>query len=100
MTGWREGEADRGCATCFAACLEGFGVGTHEITALIERVLGFIERHGSSRFQKVDEEDTLTINRAGFWREEGGRRQYLVTSTAFKSELAAGCFFTIGASAS
>ncbi len=96
LTGWQEGEADRGCATCFAAWLEGFGVGTHEKRALVEQVLGFIERHGSSRFQKVDAEDTLTINRAGFWREVDGRRegdrirQYLVTPRAFKSELTAG----------
>jgi putative DNA primase/helicase len=52
--------------SCFKAWLNHRGgVGSAEDTAILEKVLKFIEEHGTSRFQNI-ETDERVINRAGF----------------------------------
>ena len=84
VTGWEQGEATRAAAACFRAWMEGFGEGSHEDRAAVDQVLAFLERHGSSRFQKKDCEGEQVRDRAGFWEEENGIRLYHVLPLAFK----------------
>ncbi len=88
VTGWEQGEAYRSAAACFRAWLEGFGEGSHEDRAAVELVLAFLEKHGSSRFEKKDGTGEKVYNRAGFYEEENGIRLYHVLPEAFKETVA------------
>lgn len=92
LTGWADGEAETAAKTCFASWLEGFGgSGNREERATLEQVRAFFEAHGSSRFESVDAtEDQRIINRAGFYRGDGGVREFLVFPEAFKNEVCKG----------
>lgn len=92
LTGWKEGEAEKAAKACFASWLEGFGgTGNREERATLEQVRAFFEAHGSSRFESVDAtENQRILNRAGFYRGDGGVREFLVLPEAFKREVCAG----------
>lgn len=93
LTGWREDEATDAVAKCFAAWLDRRGgAGNAEDRKIVESVRGFLQLHGSSRFEALDAEFNQRIpNRAGFWRQgEDGEREYIVTAEIFRSELCAG----------
>ena len=93
LTGWQQGEAERGAKACFAAWLEAFGgAGNREDRGLLAQVRAFFESHGASRFEDVDaRDDQRIINRAGFYRTGPlGVRQYMVFPEAFKREVCAG----------
>ena len=90
FTGWREGEAADSVRVCFQAWLEDFGVGHREDAALVSHVRRFLETHGASRFQRVEDESATVYNRAGFWRDKVGTRQYLVLPETFRSEVVEG----------
>ena len=84
LTGWEEGEADGGCGACYLAWLESSGAEAQEDRKLVEQVRASLEKHGASRFQDSTKLDAFTVNWAGYWRDHGGTRQYLVTPEAFK----------------
>ncbi len=84
LTGWEPDEADKGCGACYRAWLEGAGADAQEDRKLVERVRAYIEKHGASRFQDSTKPDAFTVNRAGYWRDHDGTRQYLVTTEGFK----------------
>lgn len=89
LTGWPQGEAERGAKACFAAWLESFGgAGNREERGLLAQVQAFFESHGNSRFEDVDaREDQRIINRAGFYRPgPAGVREYIVLPEAFKRD--------------
>lgn len=92
LTGWGEGEAERAAKACFASWLEGFGgTGNREERATLDQVRAFFEAHGSSRFENVDATvDQRIVNRAGFYRGDGGMREFLVLPEAFKREVCIG----------
>lgn len=92
LTGWTEGEAEKAAKACFASWLEGFGgTGNREERATLEQVRAFFEAHGSSRFESVDAtENQRILNRAGFYRGDGGVREFLVLPEAFKREVCTG----------
>ncbi len=90
LTGWSEGEAADGVRACFQAWLQEFGTGNREDMALLAQVRGFLEKHGASRFQSIEAESGFVPNRAGFWRDKDGARQYLVLPEAFRTEVVAG----------
>jgi putative DNA primase/helicase len=55
VTGWPKGEATRAAKTCFEAWLgKRGGVGPDEERAMVEQVRGLLERHGESRFIKIE----------------------------------------------
>lgn len=90
---WGPGVADQAAATVLRQWIVGRGgTGSSEDRQAIERVRGFLEQHGSSRFEPVcaDEHLPRTINRAGFWREGDAGREYLVLREAWKNEVCAG----------
>jgi uncharacterized protein (DUF927 family) len=92
LTGWNAGEASNGVKACFDNWLEGFGgTGNKESSNIIAHVKGFIEAHGSSRFESVNSEgNERVINRVGFIRHKDDRMEYLIMPEAFKRELCSG----------
>ena len=89
LTGWKENEAIDAAQKCFAVWLEAFGTGNRVERALLEQVKAFFEAHGSSRFEPINTEQCIH-NRAGFYRDVHGERQYLVLTEAFKNEVCRG----------
>jgi putative DNA primase/helicase len=78
ITGWPEGAAVEAAAIGFAEWKSLRGVGNDERRQITGQVAGFIERHGDSRFSDADAKfENTRINRAGWWRDEGGKRVYL-----------------------
>lgn len=91
LTGWQSGEAWQACKRLFAEWMESFGHGNKETANIIAHVRGFIEAHGSSRFESVNSEGTeRIINRVGFIRYKDDRIEYLIMPEAFKRELCSG----------
>ena len=93
LTGWGEGEAGRAAKACFESWLEGFGgAGNKEDRALLAQVRGFLDQHGASRFQSIDDGgDARILNRVGFWRQaKDGTREYLVLPEAFRTDVCVG----------
>jgi putative DNA primase/helicase len=84
------GDATDSVRACFQAWLEDYGTGSREDAALLAQVRRFLETHGASRFQSVEAESATIYNRAGFWRDKDGVRQYLVLPETFRTEVVAG----------
>jgi uncharacterized protein (DUF927 family) len=89
ITGWSPGAAKEAAKTCFRAWLENFGTGDREKAQLLSQVKAFFEAHGTSRFQDMTTPNDKIINRAGFYKTEGGlgietERKYYVYPEAFK----------------
>jgi len=89
LTGWPEGAATASAAEIFAAWRATRGRGTDERRRVLERVSGFIERHGDGRFSDADSgESTAIRDRAGWWRnDDGGNRVYLFTAEGMREAL-------------
>ena len=89
---WPDGEASAACARMFQQWLIGRGgAGAAEDREAIAKVRGFLEMHGGSRFEDVNEcNDARIINRAGFWRESEGVREFLFLPETWKNEVCAG----------
>jgi putative DNA primase/helicase len=93
VTGWLEGEAIRAAAVGLAAwrALRGKCQGNIERDDIAERLAGFIQRHGDSRFSDADggddERGGIVRDRAGWWEERGGQRVYLFTADGMREAL-------------
>ncbi|MCL4556617.1 MAG: DUF927 domain-containing protein, partial [Gammaproteobacteria bacterium] len=72
LTGWEAEEASNSVNACFNNWLDGYGgTGNKEASNIISHVKGFIEQHGSSRFESVNSDGTeRVINRVGFVRHK------------------------------
>lgn len=92
LTGWEAEEASNSVMACFNNWLDGYGgTGDKETSNIISHVKGFIEQHGSSRFESVNSEGTeRVINRVGFIRHKDGELEYLILPERFKTELCSG----------
>jgi putative DNA primase/helicase len=89
ITGWTEGEALMSAKICFKAWLAARGDGgPADIEASIARLNACIEAHGSSRFQRRDEEKV--VDRLGFVRQIGERYEFLFLPEKFKREICPG----------
>lgn len=88
ITGWPEGEAIKAAEEGFKVWRAMRGKGNDERRQILEKVSGFIERHGSGRFSDVDASSEAPIrDRAGWWRESGGDREYLFTAEGMREAL-------------
>lgn len=90
---WKPGVAKAAAANAFNKWLNGRGgTGSAEDREAIAKVRGFLELHGSSRFEAYDslDDEPRTFNRAGFWRDGEAGREFLVTSETWRTELCAG----------
>jgi putative DNA primase/helicase len=83
---WHGGHAQWAAEACLQAWLAqrgGIGAGEHERG--LAAVLGFIERHGSSRFADWDNQGERVANCAGFRRGDGqDRMDYLFHAQGFQ----------------
>lgn len=95
VTGWQAGEALQEVRRCFAEWLAARGGTTNaEPGAMIEAVRSFISKHEEARFTDLDLDHATnyrpTINRAGWRRKAGNKREYLIDPGIFKTEICAG----------
>lgn len=87
ITGWPEGAAINAAAVGFKAWQSTRGRGNDERRQILEQVAGFIARHGDSRFSNADAntaDDSMRINRAGWWRDGDGERTYLFNAEGLR----------------
>lgn len=90
LTGWPEGAAIHAAADGFKAWRSWRGCGNDERRQILERVAGFIERHGDSRFSDASNHfgETAPIrDRAGWWKEEQAGRVYLFNADGLREAL-------------
>ena len=88
ITGWPEGAAIEAAAVGFKAWRSLRGHGNDERRQILERVSGFIERHGDGRFSDADATgETQIRDRAGWWRGTDKDREYLFTADGMREAL-------------
>lgn len=88
ITGWPQGDATKAAASGFNAWRAMRGSGNDERRQILEQVSGFIERHGDSRFSKVDGDFEITVrDRAGWWEDSNESRIYLFTADGMREAL-------------
>jgi putative DNA primase/helicase len=90
ITGWSKGEALKAAAECFRLWQAERGTGNDERRQILERVARFIDRHGDSRFSDADAHDSSRVvyDRAGWWKDGPGGRQYLFNADGMRDALA------------
>ena len=89
VTPWREGEAHDAAAWALARWIELRG-GTEpaEVRQAIEQVRLFIEAHGESRFEPMDDPEARPVNnRAGRRKGSGAAREWMIPSETWKAEI-------------
>lgn len=87
LTGWPEGEAMGAAAEGFRLWQTTRGRGNDERRQVLERVSGFIDRHGDGRFSSVDRPNEPVRDRAGWWRELDDEREYLFNAEGMREAL-------------
>lgn len=88
ITRWPEGEAVKAAAEGFKAWRASRGRGNDERRQILDRVSGFIERHGDGRFSDADSNGEIQIReRAGWWSDSMGERTYLFTADGMRESL-------------
>jgi len=86
VTGWQRGAAFDAALYCYRLWSQGRAIGTDfEVTALLRQVHDFVMRYTDSRFTSVDDgapdgkARTVVYDRAGYYRDQNGDREYLFT---------------------
>ncbi len=94
ITGWQDGEATSAAGVGFAAWLAQRGdvTGNAEQDQVVQAVLGFIDRHGDSRFSDAagaydDRQQAMVRDRAGWWRSTDDGMEYLFTAGGLREAL-------------
>lgn len=88
ITGWPPNAATKAAAKGFKAWRASRGSGNDERRQVLEQVCAFIERHGDSRFSKVDgTSETVVRERAGWWEHSADSRTYLFTADGMREAL-------------
>lgn len=89
LTGWQAGDALKAAARVFQLWQSGRGKGNDERKQIADKVRGFIDRHGDSRFSNADfDGDTPMVrDRAGWWHGSGNGREYLFTADGMREAL-------------
>jgi putative DNA primase/helicase len=92
ITGWTTKEVADCCERVFDEWLDLRGTsGSYDTAQGVRRVLAFIEQHGASRFQSINDTMTRIPNRAGFKRETfEGQTEYLILPEVFDHEVCRG----------
>jgi putative DNA primase/helicase len=91
VTGWRASEARAAATSEFGRWIEGRG-GTEpaEVRQAIQQVRLFIEQHGDSRFDSLDDPDARPVlSRAGWRKGSGEDRRWMIPPEVWK-EVCAG----------
>ncbi len=88
ITGWPEGEAIKAASECFKLWRASRGKGNDERRQILDKVSGFIERHGDGRFSDADANNESQLrDRAGWWRDSSDGREYLFTTDGMREAL-------------
>lgn len=89
ITGWPAGAAAEAATTGFNAWRSMRGSGNDERRQILEKLAGFIDRHGDSRFSDwTADADSMVRDRAGWWRPgDDGGRVYLFTAEGMREAL-------------
>jgi putative DNA primase/helicase len=88
---WKAGEAQKAAAWALAQWIEGRG-GTEpaEVRQAIEQVRLFIQQHGESRFDPVDDTNARPVNNRAGWRKGSGTgREWMIPPEVWKAEICA-----------
>jgi putative DNA primase/helicase len=81
---WTEWSAVNACKTMFDEWQTMQGTGITEHRQILQNVLDYILKYGSSRFSHKSNEDDNIKERSGWWSDETGTRVYMFTSAALK----------------
>lgn len=85
LTGWPEGAATHAAAEAFKAWQGLRGRGNDERRQILDRVSGFLDRHGDARFSNAEgTEESAIRDRAGWWRDGTEGRVYLFTAEGMR----------------
>lgn len=88
ITGWPEGAAYEAARTGFRLWRSMRGKGNDERRQVLDRLSGFIERHGDSRFSDWTDDKAMIRDRAGWWKpDDQGGRVYLFNSEGLREAL-------------
>jgi uncharacterized protein (DUF927 family) len=89
---WRAGEARTAAAWALEEWIDGRdGTEPAEVRQAIAQVRLFIEQHGDSRFDSLDNPDARpVINRAGWRKSLGENRRWMIPTEVWKVEVCAG----------
>ncbi|MBL8458240.1 MAG: DUF927 domain-containing protein, partial [Zoogloea sp.] len=88
ITGWPEGSAIDAAAVGFKSWRSTRGTGNDEKRQILERLAGFLERHGDSRFSDWAADSSMIRDRAGWWKpDDQGGRLYLFTADGLREAL-------------
>lgn len=87
ITGWPEGAAAEGAAKCFQAWLKERGTdGSSDEASILKQVRKFYQLHGDSRFKKLDADNRVVINQAGYATDD----EFWTFIEVFESEVCKG----------
>ncbi|MFO7582922.1 DUF927 domain-containing protein [Guyparkeria sp.] len=82
LTGWPEGEAISAAAELFGDWAASKGEGVTETRQICQQVAAFFERFEDARFSDLlDPHAEVKTARAGWWRDRGDSREYLLTAS-------------------
>lgn len=88
---WPEGMSVNAAKACLEVWLtERGGADDAEKKAIIDSVTEFIERHGQSRFQPINEPETKVIDRAGYVDRTDGKEVFYFLTNVFQKEVVKG----------
>lgn len=92
ITGWTTKEVADCCERIFDEWLDLRGTaGSYDTAQGVRQVLSFIEQHGGSRFQSINDTITRIPNRAGFKKETfEGHTEYWILPDVFDNEVCRG----------
>jgi len=93
ITQWETGEAHEAIHQCFYDWLAQRGnVENQEKHTILSQIKRFFEAHGESRFTDINNQNSRTINRAGFKETDTHQdtTTYYVMSEIFREEICAG----------
>jgi putative DNA primase/helicase len=94
---WQKGEARAVAAWALGQWIGGRG-GTEpaEVRQAIETVRLFIEQHGESRFDPLDDTDARPVNNRAGWRKGSGpHREWMIPPEVWKTEICNGLDATL-----
>jgi len=93
ITNWSQGEAFRAALHCYRLWARRGAAGTDlETVTLVRQVYDFVTRYSDSRFTPVDDgvlgggarNNPVVYNRAGYYRDRDGDREYLFIPDGFR----------------
>ena len=88
LTGWPQGAAISAVADVLKRWQKTCGGNSNdEKRQILDKVSAFIERHGDSRFSNETSAEAQIRDRAGWWRDEDGKRIYQFTAEGMREAL-------------